>query len=42
MTVVQPGLSKAAAQARHVQLLGAADVYVKEIAHAAFEVWCSA
>jgi superfamily II DNA or RNA helicase len=42
VTVVQPGLSKAAAQTRHVQLLGAADVYVKEIAHAAFEVWCSA
>jgi hypothetical protein len=42
VTVVQPGLSRAKAQARHVQLLGAADVYVAEVAYGAFDVWCSA
>lgn len=41
ITVVQPGLSKEKAEARHLQVLGAADLYVKEIAHATFEVWCS-
>jgi hypothetical protein len=42
VTVVQPGLSRAKAQARHLQLLGAADVYVAEVAYGAFDVWCSA
>jgi superfamily II DNA or RNA helicase len=42
VAVVQPGLSRAKAQARHLQLLGAADVYVAEVAYGAFEVWCSA
>lgn len=42
VTVVQPGLSKARAESRHLQLLGAADVYVAEVAYGTFEVWCSA
>lgn len=42
VTIAQPGLSKAAAQTRHLQLLGAADVYLREIAFASFDVWCSA
>lgn len=42
VTIVQPGLSKALAEARHFQVIGAADVYVREIAHASFDVWCSA
>jgi hypothetical protein len=42
VTIVQPGFSKAEALARHLQLLAAADVYVKEIAYASFDVWCSA
>jgi superfamily II DNA or RNA helicase len=42
VTVVQPGLSKAKAEARHLQLLGAADVYVAEVAYGVFDVWCSA
>jgi superfamily II DNA or RNA helicase len=42
VTVVQPGLSRAKAQARHLQLLGAADVYVAEVAYGAFDMWCSA
>ena len=42
VTVAQPGLSKAQAQARHLQLLGAADVYVSEVAYGAFDVWCQA
>ena len=41
VSVVQPGLSKAQAQARHLQLLGAADVYVSEVAYGTFDVWCS-
>jgi hypothetical protein len=41
VTVVQPGFSRAKAQARHLQLLGAADVYVAEVAYGAFDVWCS-
>jgi hypothetical protein len=41
ITVVQPGLSKARAQTRHLELLGAADVYVSEVAYATFDVWCS-
>jgi hypothetical protein len=41
ITVVQPGLSKKKAEARHLQVLGAADLYVKEIAYATFEVWCN-
>jgi len=42
VTVVQPGLSRVKAQARHLQLLGAEDVYVAEVAYGAFDVWCSA
>lgn len=42
VTVVQPGLSKARAEARHLRLLGAADVYVSEVAYGGFDVWCSA
>jgi superfamily II DNA or RNA helicase len=42
VTVVQPGLSAANAKARHLQLLGAADVYVAEVAYGTFDVWCSA
>ena len=42
VTVVQPGLSIAKARAGHLQLLGAADVYVAEVAYGAFDVWCSA
>jgi hypothetical protein len=42
VTIVQPGFSKAQAEARHFQVIGAADVYVREIAHASFDVWCSA
>ncbi|WP_156028322.1 hypothetical protein [Candidatus Solirubrobacter pratensis] len=40
VTIVQPGFSKAAAQTRHLNLL-AADVYVAEIAHGSFDLWCS-
>jgi hypothetical protein len=41
VTVVQPGLSKSEAGARHLRLLGAADVYVSEVAYGRFDVWCS-
>jgi hypothetical protein len=41
VTVVQPGLSKAGARDRHLELLGAADVYVSEVAYGTFDVWCS-
>ena len=41
VTIVQPGLSKAQASARHLELLAATDVYVKEVAYGDFEVWCS-
>jgi hypothetical protein len=42
VTVVQPGLSRAKAQTRHLQLLGAADAYVAEVADGAYDVWGSA
>lgn len=41
VSIAQPGFSKGAAAARHLQLLGAADLYVKEIANGSFDVWCS-
>jgi superfamily II DNA or RNA helicase len=41
VTAVQPGLSKARAQARHLELLGAVDVYVSEVAYGTFDMWCS-
>jgi superfamily II DNA or RNA helicase len=41
VTVVQPGLSKTDAKPRHLDLLGAADVYVSEVAYGRFDVWCS-
>lgn len=41
VTVVQPGLGKTQAQDRHLQLLGATDVYVSEVANGEFDVWCS-
>ena len=41
VTIVQPGLSSSKAKARHLQLLGAADVYVSEVAYGRFDVWCS-
>ncbi len=41
VTIVQPGFSKKQAQARHLQLLGAVEVYVSEVAHGAFDMWCS-
>jgi superfamily II DNA or RNA helicase len=42
VTIVQPGLSKLAAETRHLQLLACADLYVREIASGSFDVWCSA
>lgn len=42
VTIVQPGLSKAEARMRHLELLGAADVYVSDVAYGTFDVWCSA
>jgi hypothetical protein len=42
VTVVQPGLRKSQARARHLQILGAAEVYVAEVAYGKFDVWCSA
>jgi hypothetical protein len=41
VTIVQPGFSKQQSQTRHLQLLGAVDVYVSEVGHGAFEMWCS-
>jgi len=42
VTIAQPGLGKSNALARHLQVLGATDVYIKEIAHGSFDVLCSA
>jgi hypothetical protein len=42
VTVVQPGFRKSQARARHLQILGAADVYVAEVAYGKFDLWCSA
>lgn len=42
VTIVQPGFSKKLAKPRHLELLGATDVYVAEIAYGSFDVWCSA
>jgi hypothetical protein len=41
ITIAQPGLSKSLARDRHLELLGATDVYVSEVAYGAFDVWCS-
>ena len=41
ITIVQPGFSKAQALSRHLDLLGAVDVYVAEIAFGSLDVWCS-
>lgn len=42
ITIAQPGLSKEKAAENQLNLLGATDLYVSDIAVARFEVWCSA
>jgi hypothetical protein len=42
VTVVQPGFRKSQARARHLQILGAADMYVAEVAYGKFDLWCEA
>ncbi|MBK8294071.1 MAG: DEAD/DEAH box helicase family protein [Solirubrobacterales bacterium] len=42
ISIAQPGLSKAAAGPNQLNLLGAADLYVSDIAVGVFDVWCSA
>jgi superfamily II DNA or RNA helicase len=41
VSIAQPGFSASAAKARHLQLLSCVDLYVKEVAYGAFDVWCS-
>ena len=40
--VVQPGLSAAAAQPRHLELLASTEAYLMSTANGEFAVWCSA
>jgi superfamily II DNA or RNA helicase len=42
ITIVQPGLSAAGSQDRHLELLAGAEFYLKSTINAALEVWCSA
>ncbi|MFI6995794.1 hypothetical protein [Nonomuraea wenchangensis] len=42
IAIAQPGMSKAKASRKQMELLASAEVYVREIANAAFEVYCHA